>query len=54
MEVFHPLPDTPLILHYQFQTTGTMLLTALQSAPDIRPEVLQKDFGDVFKYVERH
>ena len=54
MEEFRQLPDTPLILHYQFCTTGAMLLTALQHAPDIQPEVLQTDFEQVSEYVEQH
>ena len=54
MESFPQLPDAPLLLHYQFKTTGAMLLTALQNAPDIRPETLQEYFENIFAYLEDH
>ena len=54
MEEFQQLPDTPMILHYQFNTTGAMLLTALQDAPNTQPEVFQTDFEQVFEYVEQY
>lgn len=46
------IPDQPLILHYQHSTTGTMLLSAMQSCPGIRPEVLQEDFEQVLDYLQ--
>lgn len=54
IEDFQQLSNTPLILHYQYKTTGSMLLAALQDAPDISPELLQQDFEQVFEYIEDH
>lgn len=47
-------PNTPRILHYQFTTSGSMLLGALGNAPDLHPAVLQEDFESVFEYIEEH
>ncbi|KAL8995033.1 MAG: hypothetical protein Q9169_005159 [Polycauliona sp. 2 TL-2023] len=54
MEEHQQIPDTQMVLHYQYSTVGAMLLTALGNAPKIRPEVLQVDFEKIFEYVEDH
>ncbi|CAF9942734.1 hypothetical protein IMSHALPRED_004609 [Imshaugia aleurites] len=52
MQELPQLPDTPRILHYQFNTMGAMLLSALGNAPNLHPEILQEDFEHVFEYIE--
>lgn len=54
MQELQQLPNIPPILHYQFKTSGSMLLGALGNAPDLHPAVLQEDFEWVFKYIEEH
>ena len=54
MQELLQLPNTPPILHYQFKTSGSMLLGALGNAPDLHPAVLQEDFEWVFEYIEEH
>lgn len=42
-------------LHYQYETTGSMMLMALRSASSMtRPEVFQQHFETVSKYIEKH
>lgn len=48
------IPEELFTLHYQYRTTGAMLLTALRHIPDIGPEKLQEDFEQVFEYIEDH
>ena len=54
MQGLQQLPNTPPVLHYQFKTSGSMLLGALGNAPDLHPAVLQEDFEWVFEYIEEH
>ncbi|KAL8790915.1 MAG: hypothetical protein Q9213_000340 [Squamulea squamosa] len=49
--------DRPLLLHYQHETTGAMLLTALGHVSDIShipPETLQEDFEQTLEHIESH
>ena len=52
MEEEIQIPNTTLILHYQYQTVGSMLMSAMQCKLDILVETLQQDFEHVFEYVE--
>lgn len=54
MQELQQLPNTPPILHYQFKTSGSMLLGALGNAPDWHPAVLQEYFEWVSEYIEEH
>ena len=44
--------DITRILHYDFKTSGAMLLNALGDAPDLHPAVIQEDFEWVFDHIE--
>ncbi|KAL8757670.1 MAG: hypothetical protein Q9199_002051 [Rusavskia elegans] len=52
MEDLQQLPNTTLILHYQYKTVGSMLMSALRCRLDILVETLQADFEHVYEYVE--
>ncbi|KAI4143080.1 MAG: hypothetical protein L6R39_004712 [Caloplaca ligustica] len=52
MEDFQQLPNTTLIIPYQYKTVGSMLMSALRCRLDILVETLQEDFEHVYEYVE--